>query len=191
MRNSEVALPVCLVWNKSENRCCHCLLFRVRFSVLSFKNYYFSPLKGSTHWCLCWTISIYLKQYFFFYQKKYNFHFLVQHSMPCGHYRWVPLNFTDRGDITWFQIVVTNDLYIFIDLRSIHTSVNICICVCVCVKLQLVYEDVVSNAKNGFYTHSLHLTQCLHWHNVIILMQTHTQTQMLMLMWMDLYLSIV
>ena len=30
--------------------------------------------------------------------------------------RWVPLNFTDRRDITWFQIVVTNDLYIFIDL---------------------------------------------------------------------------
>ena len=53
VRNSEVALPVCLVWNKSENRCCHCLLFRVRFSVLNFKNYYFSPLKGSTHWCLC------------------------------------------------------------------------------------------------------------------------------------------
>ena len=30
--------------------------------------------------------------------------------------RWVPLNFTDRRDITWFQIVVTNDLCIFIDL---------------------------------------------------------------------------
>ena len=39
--------------NKSENRCRHCSLFRVSFSVLSFKNYYFSPLKGSTHWCLC------------------------------------------------------------------------------------------------------------------------------------------
>ena len=38
---------------KSENRCRHCSLFRVSFSVLSFKNYYFSPLKGSTHWCLC------------------------------------------------------------------------------------------------------------------------------------------
>ena len=30
--------------------------------------------------------------------------------------RWVPLNFTVRRDITWFQIVVTNDLCIFIDL---------------------------------------------------------------------------
>ena len=30
--------------------------------------------------------------------------------------RWLQLNFTDRRDITWFQIVVTNDLYIFIDL---------------------------------------------------------------------------
>ena len=30
--------------------------------------------------------------------------------------RWVPLNFTDRRDITRFQIVVTNDLCIFIDL---------------------------------------------------------------------------
>ena len=48
--------------HKSENRCRHCSLFRVSFSVLSFKNYYFSPLKGSTHWCLCWTISIYFKQ---------------------------------------------------------------------------------------------------------------------------------
>ena len=38
---------------KSENRCRHCSLFWVSFSVLSFKNYYFSPLKGSTHWCLC------------------------------------------------------------------------------------------------------------------------------------------
>ena len=47
---------------KSENRCHHCSLFRVSFSVLSFKNYYFSPLKGSTHWYLCWTISIYFKQ---------------------------------------------------------------------------------------------------------------------------------
>ena len=34
--------------------------------------------------------------------------------------RWVPLNFTDRRDITWFQIVVTNDLCIFIDL-PIHS----------------------------------------------------------------------
>ena len=47
---------------KSKNRCRHCSLFRVSFSVLSFKNYYFSPLKGSTHWYLCWTISIYFKQ---------------------------------------------------------------------------------------------------------------------------------
>ena len=29
-------------------------------------------------------------------------------------------------------------------------------------KLQHVYEDIASNAKNGFYTHSLHLTQCPH-----------------------------
>ena len=55
---------------KSENRCWHCLLFRVRFSVLSFKNYYFSPLKGSTHWCLCWTINIYLKQSISFLSSK-------------------------------------------------------------------------------------------------------------------------
>ena len=34
--------------------------------------------------------------------------------------------------------------------------------------------------------HSLHLTQCPHWHNVIILMQAHTQTQTLTLVWMDL-----
>ena len=47
---------------KSENRCHHCSLFWVLFSVLSFKNYYFSPLKGSTHWCLCWIISTYFKQ---------------------------------------------------------------------------------------------------------------------------------
>ena len=71
-------------------------------------------------------------------------------------------------------------------LRSIHTSVNVCVCVCVCVKLQHVYEDVASNAKNGFYTHSLRLMQRPHWHNVIILMQTHTQTQTLTLVWMDL-----
>ena len=46
----------------------------------------------------------------------------------------------------------------FAPLQSIHTSVNVCVCVCVCVKLQHVYEDIASNAKNGFYTHSLRLT---------------------------------
>ena len=46
-------------------------------------------------------------------------------------------------------------------LRSIHTSVNVFVCVCVCVKLQHLYEDIASNVKNGFYTHSL----CLKVHS--------------------------
>ena len=37
-------------------------------------------------------------------------------AITVQHTRWVSLNFADRRDITWFEIVVTNDLYIFIDL---------------------------------------------------------------------------
>ena len=99
---------------KSENRCCHCLLFRVRFSVLSFKNYYFSPLKGSTHWCLCWT---YLKQ---------SISFLLSKEIQLAFfsvtlYAMWPLQCNSLGDFQTGETLPDSRLllqmiYIFIDL---------------------------------------------------------------------------